>query len=156
MADNYVQLTYGYVGTDFTRQFTISKIADSIAADESTIKAKILAINASLQAGTATDLANFFRSDDYDGTNGKLNRIAKARLVTETVTNIPKTTMSIRSTLDVKMEDNPELETDREQPDEQEQREEQPDQEQEQREEQPDQEQKEVKADENVTVNRND
>lgn len=145
MADNYVQLTYGYVGTDFTRQFTISKIADSIAADESTIKSKILAINASLQAGTADDLANFFRSDDYDGTNGKLNRIVKARLVTETVTNIPKTTMSIRSTLDVQMEDNPELETEREQP-----------AEQEQREEQPDQEQKEVKADENVTDNRND
>lgn len=149
MADNYVQLTYGYVGTDFTRQFTISKIADSIAADEDTIKAKVLAINASLQAGTATDLANFFRSDDYDGTNGKLNRIVKAKLVTETVTNIPKTTMSIKSTLDVKMEDNPELETDREQPADQEQ-------EQEQREEQPDQEQKEVKADENVTDNRND
>ena len=143
MADNYVQLTYGYVGTDFTRQFTISKIADSIAADEGTIKAKILAINASLQAGTATDLANFFRADDYDGTNGTLNRIAKAKLVTETVTSIPKTTMSIRSSLDIRMEDNPELETEREQPNEQEQ-------------EQPDQEQKEVKADENVTDSRND
>ena len=144
MADNYVQLTYGYVGTDFTRQFTISKIADSIAADESTIKMKILAINASLQAGTATDLADFFRSDDYDGTNGKLNRIVKAKLVTETVTNIPKTTMSMRSTLDVQMEDNPEFETELEQLTDQE------------REQLADQEQKEVKADEHVTDNRND
>lgn len=70
-------LTFGYAGTDFTRIYT-ETVADSITA--ANVKTAVDAINASLKAGTADGLPDFFVADDFDGTNGKFNRILDATL----------------------------------------------------------------------------
>lgn len=78
-----IELTFGYNGTDFTRNYTIDGIS---AAALSSAKSKILAINESLAASTDGGLSDFFLADDFDGSNGKFNRIisATARVVEET------------------------------------------------------------------------
>lgn len=88
MMNNKLKMTFGYEGTDFTRIYTVSGIADSL---RSGIKAKIQAVNASLAGGTSGGLDSFFRSDDYDETEniGKFNRITAAQLESTTVTVIP-------------------------------------------------------------------
>ena len=70
-------LTFGYAGTNFTRIYT-ETVADSITA--ANVKTAVDAINASLKAGTADGLSDFFLADDFDGTNGKFNRIIDATL----------------------------------------------------------------------------
>lgn len=86
--NNKLKMTFGYEGTDFTRNMTISNIDDSLTSG---IKAKIQAVNASLTGGTSGGLDTFFRSDDYDETEnvGKFNRITAAQLESTTVTVIP-------------------------------------------------------------------
>lgn len=87
MANNSIKLTLGYEGTDFTRNLTISGVADSIAGDA---KAKIKALNASIVGGTDGGLSTFFRSDDYDETEGigTFAGVTAATIVTTETTHI--------------------------------------------------------------------
>ena len=80
---NYIQLTFAYEGTDFTRNYKISDVADSIAADTSGIKTRIQAVNASLAAGQDVSLATAFRSDDFDSAHniGSFKKIIAAQVV---------------------------------------------------------------------------
>lgn len=84
---NKLKLTFGYNGTDFTRNFTISDVDSSVASG---IKSKILALNASMTGGTSGGLNTFFRSDDFDSEEniGAFNGIKAASLTSETVTVI--------------------------------------------------------------------
>ena len=84
---NKLKLTFGYAGTDFTRNFTISDVASSLASG---IKPKILELNASVSGGTSGGLNTFFRSDDFDAEEniGTFNGIKAASLTSETVTVI--------------------------------------------------------------------
>ena len=52
--NNKLKMTFGYEGTDFIRNMTISNIDDSLTSG---IKAKIQAVNASLTGGTSGGLA---------------------------------------------------------------------------------------------------
>ena len=94
MADkNSVILTLGYTNTDFTRQFKIDNVD---AGAFSSVKDNVLAVNASLLAGTDDGLAQFFLSDDYDATDsenviGKFNGIVDATIVEQTITPIDLT-----------------------------------------------------------------
>lgn len=84
---NNLKMTFGYQGTDFTRNV---KITDIAADDLSGIKSKIKAVNASITGGTSDGLPNFFRSDDYDSEHsiGAFTGITAARLESTTVTEI--------------------------------------------------------------------
>lgn len=64
---NSATITLGYTGTDFTRKI---KLADLEAGALSSVKAKVLAVNASLAGGTDNGLSTFFLSDDYDAAQG--------------------------------------------------------------------------------------
>lgn len=69
MADtnNIVTLTLGYANTDFTRKITFGGLsADVLTA----VKANILAVNSSLEGGTADGLDTFFLSDTGDNFTG--------------------------------------------------------------------------------------
>lgn len=57
-----IQLTFRYEDTSDTRQYEL-ECADSLV---SSVKEKVLAINASLAAGTDEGLSDFFVSDDGD------------------------------------------------------------------------------------------
>ena len=70
-------LTFGYAGSDFSRTY-VETVADSITS--ANVKTAVDAINASLSGGTADGLDDFFIADDFDGTNGKFNRIIDATL----------------------------------------------------------------------------
>lgn len=88
--NNSVILTFGYTGTDFTRQLKIDNVE---AGALSSVKANIQAVNASITAGTDDGLADFFLSDDYDATDsenivGKFSGIVDATIVEETITGI--------------------------------------------------------------------
>lgn len=90
---NSAKLTFGYTNTDFTRQYTFNNLS---TADCEGIKAKVLALNASIAGGTDGDLGDFFISDDYDATDsenviGKFNGIVAAQYEASTVTDIPLT-----------------------------------------------------------------
>lgn len=90
MADNIntVKLKMAYKNTDFTRQMTISDVADSVL---SSVEGKIEAINSSLEGGTSGGLDTFFISDDYDAeqTIGTFEKIYEARIETFIETSIP-------------------------------------------------------------------
>lgn len=83
MSDISIQMRFGYKGTDFTRDYTIDGISSAALSEA---QAKILAINESLAASTDGGLSDFFLADDFDGTNGKLDKIisATAKVVEET------------------------------------------------------------------------
>lgn len=93
MADTTInrtlELTFAYTGTDFQRTYKIDEVDESALE---TIKSKILAINASLKAGTDDGLAEFFISDDFDDSDpnnviGKFRAIVDAELkITESET----------------------------------------------------------------------
>ena len=80
-----VNMKFAYTGTDFTRQYTIDGIS---SVGLSGIQSNIEAVNASLAASTDGGLADFFLADDYDGTNGKLKKIADATIETTETTYI--------------------------------------------------------------------
>lgn len=84
MADvnNSVTLTFGYADTDFTRKYTFGGIS-ATALDA--IKTNVLAVNASLSAGTAGGLSSFFLSDAGEHFNG----IVAAQYETTEETIIP-------------------------------------------------------------------
>ena len=84
-ATNSVILTFGYTGTEFTRNY---KIADVSNEDLETVKAKIRAYNADIPAADK----KVFISDDYDDSDseniiGEFNGIVAAQvdMVNETV-----------------------------------------------------------------------
>ena len=58
---NSVTMTFGYDDTDFTRKVKLDNLT---AGSLSSVKSKILAVNASLAGGTAGGLSTFFISDD--------------------------------------------------------------------------------------------
>ena len=88
---NSATLTFGYTNTDFTRKYTFNNLS---AADCAGLKAKVLALNASIEGGTDGNLGDFFISDDFDATDsenviGKFNGIVAAQFESSTVTDIP-------------------------------------------------------------------
>ena len=87
MASNSIKLTFGYEGTDFTRNMTIGGVDDSLISGA---KAKIKAINASIAGGTDDGLSTFFRSDDYDAEEGigTFSGITAATIVSTETTHI--------------------------------------------------------------------
>lgn len=90
MANN-IKLEFGYANTDFTRQYTINNVADSIAADgKEAIRAGVKAINASLAAGTDDGLSAMFRSDDFDAQEsiGAFNHINSVTIVEKEITEL--------------------------------------------------------------------
>lgn len=90
MANN-IKFEFGYANTDFTRQYTINNVADSIAADgKEAIRAGVKAINASLAAGTDDGLSAMFRSDDYDAAEsiGAFNHINSVTIVEKEITEL--------------------------------------------------------------------
>lgn len=86
---NTIKLTCGYEDTDFERIVTIGDV-DSTAAAVETVRAKVKAVNQSLAGGTDDGLSEFFRSDDYDDSQGvgTLKQITKAVLNEQTVTDL--------------------------------------------------------------------
>lgn len=86
---NTIKLTCGYEETDFTRVITISDV-DSINATDETVRAKVKAVNTSLAGGTDGGLSTFFRSDDYDASQGvgALKEITQAVINEQTVTDL--------------------------------------------------------------------
>ena len=87
---NSIKLTTGYVGTNFTRRFTIGNVADSIASNSAGVKAKIQALNTSLAGGTSDSLDSAFLSDDFDAQEniGKLKGITAAQIDSTEVIHI--------------------------------------------------------------------
>lgn len=88
-----VTLTLSYTNTDFTRKMKFEDPDPYIWAQATALGA-IREINASLAAGTDDELADFFRSDDYDASNsnkivGRLERISGFQCDEVTVTDIP-------------------------------------------------------------------
>jgi len=83
-----IKLGLGYEGTDFERKLTISGV-DSISAATETVRAKVKAVNASLEGGTSGGLNQFFRSDDFDASEniGQLNAI-KTCVIDNTQTTV--------------------------------------------------------------------
>lgn len=86
--ENTVKIKLSYTNTDFTRQMTISDVADSVLADVDT---KIESINSSLASGTAGGLETFYIADDYDAQQsiGSFKKISEATISQVTQTNIP-------------------------------------------------------------------
>jgi len=90
-AINSVTLTFGFSNTEATRTFKIDGISDT---DFTNVKSKILAVNASIAAGTDGGLTDFFRSDDFDASDpnlivGKFTGIIAAKGESSEVENIP-------------------------------------------------------------------
>lgn len=88
---NSAKLTFGYSNTEFTRQYTFNNLS---AEDCANLKAKVLALNASIEGGTDGNLGDFFISDDYDASDsenviGKFNGVVAAQFEASTVTEIP-------------------------------------------------------------------
>lgn len=63
-----VKMVFGYSNTDFTRTYNFAGLS---AAAITNLKSNVMAVNASLAAGTDDGLADFFRSDDYDATDSE-------------------------------------------------------------------------------------
>ena len=84
---NKVSLDIGYTGTDFSRRYTMSGIANAQLAS---VESACDAINASLEAGTAGGLSSTFISDDFDSTQGigYMKKIEKATIVSTEETTL--------------------------------------------------------------------
>ena len=84
-------MVFGYSNTDFTRTYNFSGLSQAALAN---LKSNVLAVNASLSAGTDDGLANFFRSDDYDASDaeniiGKFTGIVALQSVADVEEDIP-------------------------------------------------------------------
>lgn len=77
MADT-LRATFAYEGTDFKRKYDLDIEQDQIA----NAKAKTIAFNASLAAGTSGGLSSFFVSDNGEN----LKEISALQLITVTET----------------------------------------------------------------------
>ena len=62
------KMVFGYSNTDFTRTYNFAGLS---AAAITNLKSNVMAVNASLSAGTDNGLADFFRSDDYDASDSE-------------------------------------------------------------------------------------
>jgi len=71
-----IQLTFSYADTEATRMYEM-EASESLEAEA---KAKILAINGSLKAGTDDGLSEFFVSDEGDN----FTLISAAKFIVET------------------------------------------------------------------------
>ena len=94
---NSVKLTFGYEGTEFTRQYKFDGIADSVLAN---VKNNVMDFNDSISgafgaSGTlaAAGLSTFFISDDFDAEEeiGNFTGIVAAQYTSETTTEIDLT-----------------------------------------------------------------
>ena len=87
---NSVTLTFGYKDTDFTRQYKFNNVEHAAL---SSVKANVLAFNASISGGTAGGLSTFFISNDYDAAEGigTFTGITAAQYTAQTVTEIDLT-----------------------------------------------------------------
>ena len=87
---NSVTLTFGYKDTDFTRQYKFTNVENAAV---SSVKANVLAFNASISGGTAGGLSTFFISNDYDAAEGigTFTGITAAQYTAQTVTEIDLT-----------------------------------------------------------------
>lgn len=78
---NSVTLKFGYTNTDSSRQYTFAGVSNAALSG---IEPAMLAINASLAAGTDDGLSAFFRSDDFDDSTatvvGVFNKITEIRI----------------------------------------------------------------------------
>ena len=85
---NTATLTFGFTGTDYTRKYTFGGLS---VADCENLKAKVLALNESISAGTAGGLSAFFISDDFDAAQGigYFDGIKAAQYESSSVTDIP-------------------------------------------------------------------
>lgn len=81
MANRTLKCTFSYADTEYTRMYSL-EVDESIDSDE--VKTKILALNASLAAGTSGGLNEFFVSDigDY------FVKISEAKMVEVTETPV--------------------------------------------------------------------
>ena len=90
MSNNTLSFTANYKDSEMKRQYSID-ITDETSSNPNAIKAKVIAINASLAGGTANELANLFVSDDYNSSQniGTLQKITdvKIKSVIETPIN---------------------------------------------------------------------
>ena len=75
------QATFAYEDTDFTRTYNF-EVDD--ATEAASLKAGVLAVNASLRAGTAGGLSSFFVSNEGDN----FTLISDAQLVSTTKTTL--------------------------------------------------------------------
>lgn len=80
MANSTLRATFAYEGTNFTRNYDF-EIEDEFKADA---KNKVLAINASMEAGTAGGLSTFFVSDNGEN----FIKISSAKIITVTETQL--------------------------------------------------------------------
>lgn len=78
-----VYMKLAYENSDFTREL---KFADVKASVISGVETAVQNFNSNVTAQEK----NIFIADDYDGTNGKLDKIAEARVetLTETIINL--------------------------------------------------------------------
>lgn len=63
-----ITVTFGYSNTDATTKYKFSVDDPTLL---NTVKAKALAINASIAGGTDGGLADFFRSEDFDDSDAE-------------------------------------------------------------------------------------
>lgn len=87
---NSATLTFGYGGTNFTRQYKFEGLTNEQCA---ALKGKVLALNASITSGTADGLEDFFISDDYNANTGvgRFAGIVAAKYEVTNITNIDLT-----------------------------------------------------------------
>lgn len=87
-AKNSATFTFGYTNTDFTRQYKVENLAASALTG---IKSGVLALNASLAAGTAGGISSFFIADDFDTVTGTgyFRAIVAAQAKSSEETTIP-------------------------------------------------------------------
>ena len=85
---NSATITLGYAGTTETRKYKFDGLT---TAQCEGLKAKVLALNASISGGTDDGLSDFFISDDYDAEAGigTFTGIIAAQYEQTTVTEIP-------------------------------------------------------------------
>lgn len=88
---NSATITLGYTGTTETRKYKFENLTAEQCAG---LKAKVLALNASISGGTDDGLSDFFISDDYDASDpnnviGKFSGITAAQYESTTITEIP-------------------------------------------------------------------
>ena len=74
MSAKEVQLTFAYENTNFERIYTL-EVASTLTREN--VKQNILAVNASLQAGTDGGLSTFFTSEEGDN----FTLISSAKLI---------------------------------------------------------------------------
>ena len=88
---NSATITLGYAGTTLTRKYKFENL--TVEQCEG-LKAKVLALNASISGGTDDGLSEFFISDDYDASDpnnviGTFTGIIAAQYEQTNVTEIP-------------------------------------------------------------------